>query len=88
MLVKGCSTDSITVIDHRENVGRKGLAWAEYMFSYESDLHHNHDSYNNSNNDYYNNSKHVTKEKRPIDLTRMGIIHVFHKAMKKQNYLK
>jgi len=56
VLVKGCSTDSITVIDHRENVGREGLAWAEYMLSYGSNLHHDHDFNNNFKNDSYNNS--------------------------------
>ena len=35
--VQGCSTDSVTVIDHRSNVGREGLAWAEYMLTYGTD---------------------------------------------------
>ena len=80
VFVKGCNTDSVTVIDHRANVGREGLAWAEYMLSYGSDFNHdsNIDFYNNI--DLSNNSSQVwdlTKEKRPTDLTRMGIIHVF-----------
>jgi len=36
-MVSGCNYDSVTVIDHRANVGREGLAWAEYMLSYGSD---------------------------------------------------
>ena len=38
-----CNTQNITVIDHRQNVGREGLAWAEYLLNDsmvgEGDLH-------------------------------------------------
>lgn len=63
--VQGCATDSVTVINHTSNVGREGLAWAEYMLTHGADFDQ---TFHGPSLGLYRSGE---------DLTKLGILHVF-----------
>lgn len=83
-LEEGCSTDSVTVIDHRHNVGREGLAWAEYAMTYglglaAGDVYKVVPGEGNAYSEILKkNSSHAYEMLSGRgDLTKMGLMHVF-----------